>query len=112
MNSLKLIKAGSRSLTLTIAVFMLGSAGAQAAHADAESQARQLLARTIPTHAHAGALSTGSRDGRFLDAQDQARRLILGPGSVAKSSGAEADHRRAYVDAQVLARRMILGGTG
>jgi len=125
MTSSKSLNSANRPLVLLSAAFLLQAGGSLAtAHAgDVQTQARELLSQTTvgrSVAAQANALS----DGTSLaapDAQEQARRLILGADGEAHVSAlryakpispaevAAQDHGRVHADAQDMARRMLLG---
>jgi hypothetical protein len=122
MTSLNLAKDFRRPLVLATAalLFHTGAAWAADAEGDAQLQARELLGGKTrsPT-----VLSAARRDKADsipgVDAQEQARQMILGAQHfdrrhaavrIASASGAaDEGHRRAQNNAQQLAQRMILG---
>jgi hypothetical protein len=129
MTSSKLTKTSNRPLVLLSAAFLLQTGGALvAAHAgDAQAQARELVSQTAAGRSVAtesNPLPDGGTSLAAVDPQEQARRVLLGAQSAgggaevaapryAKSTSPAGvvgrDHRRAYSDAQEMARRMILG---
>jgi hypothetical protein len=93
---------------------------------DAQMQARDLLTGTVEGRPRivdqSPAISSDGPHGSVVDAQEQARRLILGQPSVGgiadktaasasttKKTSAESQRDHVYGDPQELARRMILG---
>jgi hypothetical protein len=93
---------------------------------DAQMQARDLLSGTVDGRPRivdqSPAISSGGPQASVVDAQEQARRLILGQPSVGgiadktaasawttKQASAESQRDHVYGDPQELARRMILG---
>ena len=122
MTSLNSVKGLRRPLMLASAALLLHTGAVWAADAggDAQTQARELLGGKTPSRT---VISAARRDGATslpgVDAQEQARRLILGaqhsgqtPAAMrfASTSGvADRDRRRAYNHVQELAQRMILG---
>ena len=122
MISLNSVKGLRRPLMLATAVllFQTGAAWAADAEGDAQTQARELLGGKTPSPI---VISAAHRDGVAslpgVDAQEQARQLILGAQHFsqtfaamrfASASGvADRDHRRAPNHAQELAQRMIVG---
>jgi hypothetical protein len=129
MTSSKLVKTSNRSLVLLSAAFLLQTGGALAAAraGDAQTQARELLAQTTGARSVAArfkSLPDSETSLAAWDPQEQARQVILSTqsaGGSAKVAGpryaksislaevAGTEHRRAYSDAQEMARRMILG---
>jgi hypothetical protein len=128
MNSQINIKGTARRLALISAVLLLHSNTLLAAEfaGDPQSQARALLSGTVgdrsTTTDKSIAVATDGHATPIVDAQEQARRMILG----APTRGAndriilagtseelraqsEAGHRRTYADPQESAQRMILG---
>ena len=122
MTSLNSVKGLRRPLMLASAalLFHTGAAWAADAQGDAQTQAGELLGVKTPSRI---VISAARRDAvaslSGIDAQEQARQLILGaqhfgktPAAMrfASTSGvADRDRRRAYNHSQELARRMILG---
>jgi hypothetical protein len=95
--------------------------------ADAQTQARDLLTGTVNGRPRIVDQSpsppSDGTQAAVVDAQEQARRLILGPPSIygttdetaaiapaTKKARAESARGEVYGDPQVSARRMILGG--
>ena len=129
MTSSKLTKTSGRPLVLLSAALLLQTGGALVAAraGDAQTQARELLTQTTGTRSVAAgfnALPDGETSLAARDPQEQARRGILGTQSAGGSAKVAApryakstsvaevagrEHRRAYSDAQEMARRMILG---
>jgi len=127
MNSQINIKGTARRLALISAVLLLHSNTLLAADfaGDPQSQARELLSGTVvdrPTTTDKSiAVTTDGHASPIVDAQEQARRMILGtPTRGAKDrviagtsnelrAQSETGHRRAYADPQESAQRMILG---
>jgi hypothetical protein len=128
MTSSKLTKTSNRPLVLLSAALLLQTGGALVAAraGDAQAQARELVSQTTAGRSVAAESNPLPDGGTSLavDPQEQARRVLLGT----QSAGGEAevaapryaestspagvvgrDHRRAYSDAQEMARRMILG---
>lgn len=126
MNSQINIKNAARRLTLAAAVLLLHSNTLLAAEfaGDPQSQARDLLTGTAHGRPTTGASTAASTDGRAApteDAQEQARRMILGsptrgandgsgPAQASQELRAESEAgRRRHADPQESAQRMILG---
>ena len=122
MTSLNSAKGLRRPLMLASAalLFHTGAAWAADAQGDAQTQARELLGGKTPSRT---VISAARRDGVAplpgVDAQEQARQLIMGAQHFgrtptvtrfASTSGvADRDYRRAHNHTQELAQRMILG---
>jgi hypothetical protein len=122
MTSLNFVKGLRRPLMLASAalLFHTGAAWAADAEGDAQMQARELLGGKTPSRT---VLSTARRDRAVtiprVDAQEQARQMILGAHHfdkahaavrIASTSGVTDEaHRSAPNNAQQLAQRMILG---
>jgi hypothetical protein len=125
MNSFIPVKTLKSGLMLISAAFLLHGNAVLAAEAagDAQSQARDLLSGTVGGRARVvdASPATGADAVRTpgVDAQEQARQLILGRpnfrpieervaalGAQTKAASAQGDHR---ADPQESARRMILG---
>jgi hypothetical protein len=120
MTSWNFVKALRRPLMLASAalVFHTGAAMAASGVGDAQSQARELLGGKAPTHTALPAVrAEGAGSLPRVDAQEQARRLILGSRSSGKTSATVrvadisgvVEQRLAPINAQALARHMILG---
>jgi hypothetical protein len=122
MTSLNFAKGLRRPLLLASAalLFHTGAAWAADAEVDAQTQARELLGGKTPSRAAVSTVRQNAPASLLtLDAQEQARQLILGSQHFdrtfpairfASTSGvADGDHRRAHNHAQELARTMILG---
>jgi len=129
MTSSKLTKTSGRPLVFLSAALLLQTSGALVAAraGDAQTQARELLTQTTGARSVAAGfnpLPDGESSLATGDPQEQARQVILGTQSAggeaklaapryAKSTSlagvAGREHRRAYSDAQEMARRMILG---
>lgn len=129
MTSSKLTKTSGRPLVLLSAALLLQTGGALVAAraGDAQTQARELLTQTTGVHSVAAgfsALPDGETSLAARDPQEQARGVILGTQSAAGSAKVAApryakstllpqvagrENRRAYPDAQEMARRTILG---
>jgi hypothetical protein len=122
MTSLNLVKGLRRPLMLASAslLFHTGAAWAADAEGDAHTQARELLGGKSPSRTVMSAVgqdTPASFPG--VDAQEQARQMILGAQHLGKTraavrfastSGATGQGRRsAQNNAQQLAQRMILG---
>jgi hypothetical protein len=124
MTSLNFAKTLRRSLMLVSAalVFQSGAALAADGVGDAQTQARELLGGKAPSRPVASTLrSEAAASIPGVEPQEQARRLILGtqsfdkaPAAVRVASASEVEHgdRRAPINAQALAQRMILGHAG
>jgi hypothetical protein len=129
MTSSKLTKTSNRPLVLLSAALLLQTGGTlvTARAGDAQTQARELLSQTTGDRSGTAKIKPHAVDGTSLaapDPQEQARRVLLGTPSAVGEAGVSAsryakstspaggvgrDHRRAYGDAQEMARRMILG---
>jgi len=129
MTSSKLTKTSGRPLLFLSAALLLQTSGALVAAraGDAQTQARELLTQTTGVRSVAARFNPLPDGESFLapwDPQEQARRVILGAQSAGGSAKVAAPryakltslaevagrgHRRAYSDAQEMARRMILG---
>ena len=129
MTSSKLTKTSSHPLVFLSAALLLQTGGALVAAraGDAQTQARELLTQTTGARSVAARfnpLPDGETSVAARDPQEQARQVILGTqsaGGSAKVAGpryakstslagvAGREHRRAYSDAQEMARRMMLG---
>ena len=121
MTSLNSVKGLRRPWMLASAalLFHTGAVWAADAEGDAQTQARELLGGKAPSGT---VITAARRDGatslRGVDAQEQARQLILGAQHsgqtpamrfASTSGAADRDHRRTYNHEQELAQRMILG---
>ena len=130
MTSSKLTKTSGRPLVLLSAALLLQAGGALVAAraGDAQTQARELLTQTTGARSvveRFNPLPDGETSLAARDPQEQARGVILGTQSAAGSDAnlaapryakstslaevAGGEHRRAYSDAQEMARRTILG---
>jgi hypothetical protein len=124
MTSMNFAKTLRRSLILVSAalVFQTGAASAADGVGDAQTQARELLGGKAPSRPVVSTLrSEAAASLPGVEPQEQARRLILGIQSFDKARAAvrmastsEVEHgdRRAPINAQALAQRMILGHGG
>jgi hypothetical protein len=110
--SSRTLKTLTRTSTLIPAAFLfyMGAAVAGNSPQDLMQQQRNVLAGRTTVTVAAGAQRTASPQGASADAQELARRVILGTGTVHHpQSAASAANARGHGDAQSLARNVLLG---
>lgn len=115
--SFRIIRTLARSLTIVPAVLLFHAGVAAAADSadDFMQQQRDLLAgrRIAPVTAPSSARHSSGEDRPTGDAQESARRLLLGvaPDRLRPEASRSSGDRR-YGDAQLMARQLLLGSRG